>query len=304
MPRLHPPLHLLRAFIATARHLSISRAAEELCLTQSAVSKQMLDLESRLGTPVFERVRKRLLLSPAGQRYLGRVEPLMKALESATLEIMAHGDSGGALHLSSLPTFGAKWLIPRLPSFQALHPDVTLHFVPFAQGYDFHLPELDCAVRYGAGSWPGAVSDYLTGREMVVIAPPRLARALVPKRPQDVSRHVLLQHASVPTAWAAWCDEHGVKGVNPLAGPTLDQYTSLIHAVMAGMGLALVPRCLVDDEVKAGVVSAPLAQAAARPFLTAAGYYLCYPESKAQVPALQAFRSWITAQAAASGSPG
>lgn len=296
--RLHPPIHLLRAFIATARHLSISRAAEELCLTQSAVSKQVIELEAALGTHLFERVRKRLLLSPAGQRYLSRVEPLVKALEAATLEIMAHGDSGGALHLSSLPSFGAKWLIPRLPSFHAAHPDVTLHFVPFAQGYDFKLPELDCAIRYGEGTWPGAMADYLTGRTMVVIAPPRNARPLPLRRPQDVARHVLLQHATVPRAWETWCAQHGVQDINPLAGPTLDQYTSLIHAVMAGMGLALVPHCLVREEIRTGVVTAPLEGTPAGRFEMSAGYHLCYPEAKSQVPALRAFREWIVAQAA------
>ena len=295
--RLHPPIHLLRAFIATARHLSISRAAEELCLTQSAVSKQVIELEAALGTHLFERVRKRLLLSPAGHSYLGRVEPLVKALEAATLEIMAHGHSGGALRLSSLPSFGAKWLIPRLPSFRVAHPDVTLHFVPFSQGYDFHLPELDCAIRFGEGTWPGAMADYLTGRTMVVIAPPRSARALPLRRPQDAARHVLLQHATVPHAWEAWCQQHGVQGLNPLAGPTLDQYTSLIHAVMAGMGLALVPRCLVQDEIASGVVTAPLDGSAAGEFRMLAGYHLCYPEGKAQVPAVKAFRDWVVAQA-------
>jgi len=298
--RLHPPIHLLRAFIATARHLNISRAAEELCLTQSAVSKQVIELETTLGTHLFERVRKRLLLSPAGQRYLGRVEPLLKALEAATLEIIAHGDSGGALHLSSLPSFGAKWLIPRLPSFRAEHPDVILHFVPFSQGYDFHLPELDCAIRYGEGRWPGAMADYLTGRTMTVIAPPRAARPPPLRRPQDAARHVLIQHATVPRAWEAWCQRHGVQDINPLAGPTLDQYTSIIHAVMAGLGLALVPRCLVQDELDQGVVTAPLDGTPAGGFELEAGYHLCYPEGKAQVPALRAFRDWIVAQAGAS----
>lgn len=299
--RLHPPTHLLRAFIATARHLSISRAAEELSLTQSAVSKQVIELESMLGTPLFERVRKRLLLSPVGQRYLGRIEPLVKAIEAATLEIIAHGDSGGALHISCLPSFGAKWLIPRLTAFRAAHPDVTLHFVPFSQGYDFHLPELDCAIRYGEGTWPGATASYLTGRTMVVIAPPRAARAMPLRKPQDVARHVLLQHATVPEAWENWCRRHRVDGINPLNGPTLDQYTSLVHAVMAGMGLALVPRCLVQDELQAGVITAPLDGTPAGEFETSSGYHLCHPEGKAQVPALRAFRDWIVAQAAVSG---
>ena len=297
MKRLQIPLHHLRAFVATARHLSRSKAADELFLTQGAVSKQVLELERTLEVPLFERVRKRLVLAPAGQRYLARVEPLLRSLDAATLEVMARGDSGGALHLSTLPTFGARWLIPRLPSFIATHPDVTLNFVPFVQGYDFLRPELDCAIRYGDGIWPGAQAQYLNGRDVVVIAPPTLGADKAIGKPQDVAQHVLLQHSTVPMAWADWCEAHGVKVANPVAGPSLDQFNSLISAVSAGLGLALVPRCLVQREVLLGTVRTPLDPQLLRPFQTRAGYHFCYPEAKAQMPALREFKEWITSEA-------
>ncbi len=296
--KLHPPIHLLRAFIMTARHDSISRAAEALHLTQSAVSKQIIELEGSLGVALFERVRKRLVLTPAGQRYRQAVGPILSQLEAATLDVITSGDGGGALHISCLPTFAAKWLIPRLPDFQKLHPQIALHFVPFAQGYTFERTDLDCSILFGQGHWPGAVAQYITGREVMLIAPPSppsspssRGKALL-KKPQDISKFTLLQHATVPQAWAHWAQAHGVSGINPLAGPQLDQFHSLIRAVMAGMGLALVPRCLVQDDVAARLVSAPLDDG----YTDDSGYYLCYPESRAQMVPLVSFKEWLQAE--------
>lgn len=289
MRRLHPPTHLLRAFVMTARFESISRAADALHLTQSAVSKQILELESSLGVHLFERVRKRLVLTPAGTRYEAAIRPLLAQLEAATLDVITSSDGGGVLHLSTLPTFGAKWLIPRLPKFQAEYPHVALHFVPYAQGYTFERPDLDCSILFGQGQWPGAVAEYLTGREVMLIAPPTPRSKPLLKKAPDIAKFTLLQHVTVPQAWAHWCDAHGVKGVNPLAGPQIDQFHSLIRAVMAGMGLGLVPRCLVQDDVNAGLVSAPLDDG----YTDDSGYYLCYPEAKAHLAPLVSFKQWL-----------
>ena len=298
MNRLYPAINLLRAFVATARHASVSRAADELHLTQSPVSKRILELEQQLGTALFVRQRQRLSLAPSGQRYLARVKPLLAQLETATLELIAHGVRGGGLHLLTLPTFGAKWLIPKLPQFTGLHPEVTLQFVPFAQGYDFSLPELDCAIRYGNGHWDHAESDYLTGQHITLNAPSALKAKETIRRAADVTKHTLLQHVSVPGEWANWCAAYGVKHPAANSGATLDQYTSLIRAVMSGMGIALVPSCLVQENIDAGLVAAPLRNGAdsaksAEPYQSSFGYYRCYPPERAQVPALAVFRDWI-----------
>lgn len=293
MRRLHPPVHLLQAFATTARFGSISRAAQSLHLTQSAVSKQVQELERWTGVALFERVRKRLALTPAGQRYEAAIRPLLAQLEAATLDLITTGHGGGDLHVSSLPTIGAKWLIPRLPGFHREHPHVALHFVPYVQGYDFQRPELDCSILFGNGHWPGAIADYLTGREVILIAPPAPRTKPLLRRPADIAKFPLLQHASVPHAWPHWCDAHGVKDVNPYAGQQLDQFHSLIRAVAAGMGLALVPRCLVLDDVAAGVVSAPLDDG----YTDDAGYWLCYPESRAHHPPFARFREWLLREA-------
>jgi LysR family transcriptional regulator, glycine cleavage system transcriptional activator len=298
MRRLQPPVHLLRAFTATARLGSISVAAASLHLTQSAVSKQVQELERWLGVPLFARVKKRLQLTPSGARYEQAVRLALAQLETATLDMMSTRGGAGVLHLSTLPTIGSKWLIPRLPLFYAAQPKIELRFMPFAQGYDFLQSELDCALRYGEGTWPGACADYIVGRDLIVIAPSRVRGVAHVKKSADIARFPLLQHVSLPNAWADWCEAHGVVNVNPHSGPQLDQYHSLIRAVQVGMGLALVPRCLVADEVAAGQISMPLPDG----YSTQAGYYFCYPEAKAAFEPLVMFRDWLLEQAVSPAS--
>lgn len=289
MRSLQPPIHLLRALVFTVRHEGISRAADALHLTQGAVSKQILELESMLGVALFERVRKRLVLTALGSRYEAAVRPLLAQLEAATLDLMASAGGAGALHLSCLPTFAAKWLIPKLPEFQRAHPEIALQFVPFVQGYNFDRADLDASILFGDGVWPSARADYLTGRDVVLIAPPAHAHKPHIVQASEVANWTRLQHTSVPQAWAHWCAAHAVQGIQPRAGPQLDQFHGLIRAVNAGMGLALVPRCLVEDDIQSGHVSAPLDDG----YTDSLGYYLCYPESKAQHQPLVAFREWL-----------
>ena len=152
-------------------------------MSQSAVNKQIAELEGITGVLLFERIRKRLVLSPAGTRYAAGIKPFLAQLEAATPELITTSDGGGALHLSILPTFGAKCLIPRLPAFQAMHPQVALHFVPYARGYDFSRVDLDCSFLFGEGTWPGAVADYIAGHETALISPPSQRIAA----PQDIA---------------------------------------------------------------------------------------------------------------------
>lgn len=297
--RLHPPLHLLKAFCTVVRFGGVSRAAEALHLTQSAVSKQVQELERWVGVPLFERSRKRLALTPAGERYEKAVRTLLARLEAATLELITSGDGGGALHLSALPTFSAKWLIPRLPQWQRQHPQTTLHFVPYVHGYDFSNPELDCSILFGDGHWPGAHAHYLAGNDVVLIAPrPGLAEREL-REPRDVLRCTLLRHVTVPEAWQAWGEAHHLSGVDPLSGPQFDQFEAMIRAVSVGMGVALVPRCLVQDEISAGKVAEPLHGGG---YTSHLGYWLCYPEARAHLAPLVQFRDWLLSQREPSGT--
>ena len=297
--RLAPPLHLLRAFSTVTRFGGVTRAAESLHLTQSAVSKQIKELENWVGVPLFDRSRKRLALTPSGERYEKAVRGVLAQLEAATMELITSDDGGGALHLSSLPTFAAKWLIPRLPQFQQLHPQVTLHFVPYLHSYDFERPELDCSILFGDGHWPGAHAHYITGNDVALIAPRIRGADGAIATPGDVVQQALLRHVSVPDAWLRWSEAHGLLGqVDPLAGPQFDQFQTMIRAVMAGMGVALVPRCLVRDEITAGLVREPLAGNALRGgYHSDMGYWFCHPAGRTQLHALQCFQQWLLARA-------
>jgi len=292
MRRLCPSLTELQAFEAAARHNSFTVAARELHVTQGAVSKQVRSLEAFLGVELFERVRQRLMLTEAGKRYLERIRPSLNEIEAASVELIARKGRGGILHIASMPTLGAKWLIPRLPQFFARHPEVTLEFVPHAQGYDFSQPDLDAAIRFGDGVWPGSLADYMTGREVLPVCKPGLLVHEpdgVVKSPAGLLRYPLLHHTTVPEAWPDWLSELGVSTRQAWSGARFDQFSLLTQAAVSGLGIALIPRCLIEEELATGtLVVAHTARVLARK-----GYYLCYPEQKAHLPALQTFRAWL-----------
>lgn len=301
--RLCPSITELQAFDAACRHQSFTLAAIEMHCTQGAVSRQIASLEDTVGVALFERTRQRLVLTDAGRAYLGSVRPALAQIEAATVQLLSHGGRGGTLNIAALPTFGAKWLIPRLPKFHAEHPEITLNFLPHAQGYDFSRPELDASIRFGSGVWPGAQSDYIEGRDAVVIVPSALAHGPAGDAPRasarrtaraglsarDLPRIGLLHHVSVPHAWEEWFASAGVVDVNPHVGPRFDQFTLIIQAVSAGIGAAVVPRCLIEDELRSRRVIAPFKGGVT---LTQ-GYYLCTPENKAHLPSLHTFRAWL-----------
>ena len=297
MRRFCPSTTDLQAFEATARQGSFTRAAEELCITQGAVSKQVKHLETFLGVMLFVRTPQGLVLTGAGRTYLAKIRSGLRLIETASLELLAEQGTGGTLNLSVFPTFGARWLIPRLAAFRRSHPDVQVEFLPHQQGYDFSSPELDAAIRFGDGNWPGSLADYITGREVVPVCRPDMAeQCLVPA---DLLEHPLMHHTTAVDAWSEWFVQAGVVSPRSRGGPCFDQYSLLTQAAMAGFGIALIPRCLVQEELRDG----KLAVALSLPIRASRGYYFCYPEHKAGLPALQAFRMWLQQTVAAEAAP-
>ena len=284
----------------------MARAADHLDLTASAVSKQVLELENLLGVALFERIRKQLRLTPAGQRYVARIEPLISELEEATKSVVVGAAQGLSLGISSVPSFGDKHVVPHLGEFRQRHSEIELRFVPYVHAYDFSVPELDCAIRFGVGCWPGARAHYLAGSENVVIAPSKPVHGFQPLRElAEVLHYPLLSHMRLPNAWRDWCRIHGVDDASSLSGPCLDMCSTIVQAVASGMGLGLLPACIVQQELDAGFVHSPLPVWRNMPW----GYYLCYPEEKAGLPALVAFREWLleragTLESAAHPHPG
>lgn len=292
MRRLCPSINELMAFEATARHGSITRAAMELCVTQGAVSRQILGIEEWLGVKLFERIKQRLVLTDTGRSYLAKVRPSLDALEAATVELRAHRGAGGMFTLACVPTFGAKWLIPRLPAFMQRHPDINLSFVPYAQSAEFLTSGgPDAAIRFGEGVWPNTVAEYVAGRELLAIAAPGIAQAI--RQPDNVAEHTLLHHTSVPHAWEDWRAATGIARLETYVGPRFDQYSVLIQGAIAGLGVALVPECLVRDELASGVVRAVFSNT----IKGWKGYYLCYPDDRQHLSSLVEFRNWLLEQA-------
>jgi LysR family glycine cleavage system transcriptional activator len=282
MARSLPGTAALQAFESAAYHLSITQAARELHLTQGAVSRQIQALEEHLGVELFVRARQRIRLTPAGEHYLAHVRSAFDRLEAAALELRTLQRGGGVLQLAILPTYGTTWLIPRFPSFADGHPDVQVHFTTRLHAFDFATEDLDAAIHYGDRHWPGALLDPLMDEEVLVVCSPAYLR-----------RAVLLQISTRPAAFEEWLQQRGVHGVDGRRGPRFEHHAMVLQAAIAGLGVALLPAFVVEPELAAGRVVEAWPESRAR---TGRGYWLCYPERRAELPALAAFRAWLLRQ--------
>lgn len=288
--RLLPSLTALECFDAAARHVSFTRAARELNITQSAVSRQVQRLEAYVGRPLFHRYKQRLVLTEAGKSFANSVRELINKAEAATLQVMAYGSGGGTLTVALLPTFGSRWLVPRLADFTARYPDIQLNLVTQVRPFDFEGSDVDVAIHFGRDSWPGAICHRLMGETIIPVTAPQLlaARAGL-SRPEDVGRYTLLQHVTRPNAWPEWLKEAGVQGVDGRLGPRFEQIQMVIQAATAGLGLALLPRFLIREELSGD----RLVVAIDRPITSERAYYLVHPESKADLSSVIAFKDWL-----------
>lgn len=294
MRRKIPSTELLIAFETAARHQSFTRAAEELSLTQSAVCRQIAALEDFLGVQLFNRVKKRVSLSEAGTTYALKVRDLLKLLEGETLSLMAHQGAGGVLELAVIPTFATRWLIPRLADFHAKHPTIILNLTTRAEPFMFTDTPFDAAIHFGDPVWPGALTEYLFGEEMVPVCTPAFLEGAQTIPVEELAKKPLLHHAGRPEAWREWFDVAGLPNASALRGPRYELFSMLVEAARAGLGVALVPHFFVLAEVASGELLIP------HPclFRSKRAYYLVYPENKAQSASLEVFRSWLHEQAA------
>ncbi len=295
MRRKIPGTDLLVAFETAARHQSFTRAADELCLTQSAVCRKIGALEDLLQVPLFNRIKKRVTLSEAGQVYAKQVRETLRVIERDTLALMAHRGRGGVLQLAVTPTFGLRWLIPRLGHFQAAHPGITLNLSTRADPFMFADTPFDAAIHFGDPVWAGALTEHLFGEEMVPVCSPALHAAAAPLPPAELARHCLLHQSARPDAWGDWFNLAGLPDVNAMGGPRYELFSMLVEAAKAGLGVALVPRFFVLNELASGELREPCPLAMRSPHQ----YYLVYPENKAESASLQVFRHWLREQATA-----
>ena len=316
MRRKIPSLQALACFDAAARHQSYTRAAQELALTQGAVSRQIGALEAFVGVALFQRTRHGVALTERGAEYALQVAGRLQGLEQDTLEVMAGSGPGGSLHLAAVPTFATRWLIPRLPALADVHPELTVHIETRTRPFLFADTAFDAALYAGTAeqvaNWAGTRATRLLDEQMVPVCSPALAAGLgqlaprspqsplSPLTPQAIATLPLLQQSTRPSAWRQWFDAAGVAAPMALSGPRYELFSMTAAAAAQGLGLALVPRLLVEPELARGELMVACAQVLPGD----RAYYLVQPERAEERPALSGFKAWLREAVKSETTPG
>lgn len=290
--RLLPSISSLRALEALDRLGSASAVAEELSLTQSAVSRQLQTLERQMGVELVQRTRKRLTLTPIAQDYVGEVRQALNRIANASLRLQV-APLGGTLNLAILPTFGMRWLMPLLPEFARLHPDVTLNMSTRLVPFNFAEETFDAALHFGVGDWPGTDRLLLKHETVIPVCAPDLLDEDLPAKASDLLSLPLLHILTRPRAWADWFSAHGVATNGPISGAMYDQFSTITQAALHGLGVALMPEYLVEQDLATG----RLIPIFGKPVEAKGAYYLVWPQAKSRDPSLIAFRDWLSGKA-------
>lgn len=293
MRRKIPSTAALTAFESAARHQSFTRAAAEQAVTQSAVCRQVAGLEDFLGVKLFRRTKRGITLTEAGASYHAQVRARLDELERDTLALMAQAGSGGTLELGVVPTFGTKWLLPRLAAFVKAHPGVNVNLAPRTRPFLFDETPLDAAIYAGDPAWPGTESHFLMREHLVAVAGPALIAPQHTLEPAALRHHVLLQQTTRPYAWRHWFAAQQLQVDNDMVGPRMELFSMLTEAAIQGLGVALIPRFLIEDELAAG----RLIEVAPQAYLSDRAYCLIYPERKSENATLAVFRDWLIEEA-------
>ena len=289
-----PSLAALRTLEAAARHLSFTKAAAELNLTQSAVSRHIRGMEDYLGVLLFERVKQRLVLTVAGQSYVEEIRSSLSRMQDATINLVAHQGRGGVLTVAAPPAFSVKWLIPRLSGFNKLRPDILINLLTRAKPFNFEIEKIDAAIHYGSDDWHGVQAEPLIGEDLVVVCSPGYLSKNRISSVHDLRAHTLLQSSRRPDTWREFLVARSAHDVNAFAGLRFDAFYLIIQAAIAGLGVALLPRLLVADELQTGRLTTALNE----PFKGHNSYCLVFPEARRTDPRLHAFRDWLLEEAA------
>ena len=285
-----PSLPALRVFEAAGRLESFTLAADELDVTTSAVSRQIGTLERALGVKLFERLPRGLRLTPEGTRYLAEVADALRRLEQASTAL--RGGPRRTLRLSVLPSFAGNWLVPRLPAFEAAHPDVDVMLEATTRYADFRHEQVDLAIRFGTGPWDGLASERLLPLEYYPVCKPSRLRSL--RRPADLARDTWLDEVHIPDAWPRWLQAAGVPGIEPVRRLTYDNAQLMLDAAMAGQGVALATDVLAERYIR----ERRLAQPFAIRVESRATYHLVMRPDDGDRADVRAFRDWIVAEMA------
>lgn len=291
-----PSLNALRAFEAAARHQSFTRAAEELKVSQGAVSHQVKQLEAQLGVQFFRRGHHGLAITQAGERYLAVVSGAFDQLALGT-ERLQQQERTGILTVSMSPNFVSKWLVHRLGKFVSEHPDIDLRVNATVRHIDFTQEDVDVAVRHGTGSWPDLHVVPLCVEQIFPVCSPALASGEHRiSQPEDLRHHTLL-HDATRMDWPVWLEAAGLSNFTPKRSLTFDQTASVIDAAVAGQGIALARSALAAPDLLARRLVRPFALSLPAPY----AYYIVCPWTTAPRGKIVAFRQWLVAEAAQDG---
>jgi LysR family transcriptional regulator, glycine cleavage system transcriptional activator len=288
-----PSLNGLRAFEAAARHLSFTLAASELNVTQTAISHQIRRLEEELGIRLFVRQNRALALTPEARDYLPGVRAAFNDLRLATDRLLRKDDDK-VLTVSTLASLAAKWLLPRLTDFQEHHPGIDVRITTSTSLVDFQRDNVDAAIRYGRGQWPGLRADWLMADELFPVCSPSLLHGGKPLRsPEDLKSHMLLHTSNANSDdWRLWLTAAGLPAdIARQPGVTFDMIFMTIQAAIDGIGVAMGRTSYVRDDIAKGRLVVPFKIA----LPADAGFYLVAPEGRREAPKLAAFREWMIA---------
>jgi LysR family glycine cleavage system transcriptional activator len=288
-----PPLNPLRAFEAAARLKSIRKAAEELSVTSGAVSRQVQLLEDHLGLKLFRREPRAVLLTAAGEQYFSAITVHFKGIREAT-EKLTGARGPEILKIRAYTTFAMKWLIPRLSSFQSLHPHMEVRITTSLEEVDFEHEDIDGAIRLGDGKWPNYEMDRLVDNELSPMCTPSYRDRMNFRSGADLKNLSLLHSLARPDDWMLWLKAAGVDGIDPYAGQKYASSVLAYQAALEGQGVVMAQRVLVADDLEAGRLIEPLDTVLDRGEFT---YYLVYPRNRSRNPAFRQFRAWLIEQA-------
>ena len=293
-----PPLNALRAFEAAARHLSFTKAAEELHVTPGAISQQVKALEEYLGVTLFQRLNRALKLTAEAELSLPVLREGFDKLAEAS-NLLTASETDNRLTVSAAPSFASKWLVPRLGDYQETHPDQDIWVLADMELTDFVKDSVDIAIRYGSGEYPGLMVERLMTEEVFPVCSPQLMSGDIGlNTPSDLSKHTLLHDNSPDNDescpdWTMWLKAAGLDQIDGSRGLRFNQSSLVLEAAMGGRGIALAKRALAADDIAAGRLAKPFDLAQPIEF----AYYIACPKSKAVLPKVRNFLKWIRARA-------
>ncbi|WP_024872473.1 transcriptional regulator GcvA [Tolumonas lignilytica] len=289
MLRRLPPLNALKAFEAAARHLSFTKAAEELFVTQAAISHQIKTLEEFLGLKLFRRRNRSLLLTEEGQGYYQDIRSIFSSIGEATERLMARS-AKGTLTVTMQPSFAIQWLVPRLMLFSQLHPEIDVRIKAVDQDDGTLVDDVDIAIYYGDGHWPDLQLYKLHSEYRIPVCAPSLLQSKQLAVANDLVNFTLL-HDGSRRDWARWLQDAGVSIPNAGQGPIFSHSTMVLQAAVLGQGVALGHSLLARPEIKAGRLICPLPQT----LNSHKAYYLVMAPGHDSLGKVAAFRDWIMA---------